>query len=94
MDGRQPVQRCCGGLEPREAGQCQSPARSSFLITLCDHSQCVYCQSGFNPVRVQTMVKTFEVCDLPVRVAKFISRKHWVITGAVSTDTSALMLVR
>lgn len=40
---------------------------------------------GFNPVCVQTMVKTFEVCDLPVRVAKFIARKHWVITGAVST---------
>uniref|UniRef100_A0AAX7TX01 Coatomer subunit beta' n=1 Tax=Astatotilapia calliptera TaxID=8154 RepID=A0AAX7TX01_ASTCA len=30
----------------------------------------------------QTIVKTFELCDLPVRVAKFIARKHWVITGA------------
>ncbi|XP_034557802.1 coatomer subunit beta'-like isoform X2 [Notolabrus celidotus] len=30
----------------------------------------------------QTMVKTFELCDLPVRVAKFVARKHWVITGA------------
>ncbi|XP_042342346.1 coatomer subunit beta'-like isoform X2 [Plectropomus leopardus] len=30
----------------------------------------------------QMMVKTFELCDLPVRVAKFVARKHWVITGA------------
>ena len=33
---------------------------------------------------LQTLVKTFEVCDLPVRVAKFVARKHWVIAGAVS----------
>lgn len=30
----------------------------------------------------QSIVKTFELCDLPVRVAKFVARKHWVITGA------------
>ncbi|XP_034723026.1 coatomer subunit beta'-like [Etheostoma cragini] len=30
----------------------------------------------------QMMVKTFELCDLPVRVAKFVARKHWVIAGA------------
>lgn len=30
----------------------------------------------------QTIVKTFELCDLPVRVAKFIARKHWIIAGA------------
>ncbi|XP_070826436.1 coatomer subunit beta'-like [Chaetodon trifascialis] len=30
----------------------------------------------------QVMVKTFELCDLPVRVAKFVARKHWVIAGA------------
>ncbi|XP_028275951.1 coatomer subunit beta'-like [Parambassis ranga] len=30
----------------------------------------------------QMMVKTFELCDLPVRVVKFIARKHWVIAGA------------
>lgn len=29
-------------------------------------------------------MKTFEVCDLPVRAAKFVARKNWVITGAVS----------
>lgn len=32
----------------------------------------------------QTLVKTFEVCDLPVRASKFVARKNWVITGAVS----------
>lgn len=32
---------------------------------------------------LQTLVKTFEVCDLPVRAAKFVARKNWVITGAV-----------
>ncbi|XP_051171968.1 coatomer subunit beta' [Leptopilina boulardi] len=30
----------------------------------------------------QTLVKTFEVCDLPVRAAKFVSRKNWVVTGS------------
>lgn len=30
----------------------------------------------------QTLVKTFEVCDLPVRTAKFVPRKNWVITGS------------
>lgn len=30
----------------------------------------------------QTLVKTFEVCDLPVRAAKFVPRKNWVITGS------------
>lgn len=30
----------------------------------------------------QTMIKTFEVTDLPVRAAKFVQRKNWVITGS------------
>jgi len=30
----------------------------------------------------QTLVKSFEVCDLPVRAAKFVPRKNWVITGS------------
>ncbi|EDV24175.1 uncharacterized protein TRIADDRAFT_26362, partial [Trichoplax adhaerens] len=30
----------------------------------------------------QTLVKTFEVTDLPVRAAKFCVRKSWIITGA------------
>ncbi|KAJ3273735.1 Coatomer subunit beta' [Terramyces sp. JEL0728] len=28
------------------------------------------------------LVKTFEICDLPLRAAKFIARKSWVITGS------------
>ncbi|OMJ29003.1 Coatomer subunit beta' [Smittium culicis] len=30
----------------------------------------------------QSQVKTFEVCDLPVRAAKFVARKSWIITGS------------
>ncbi len=30
----------------------------------------------------QTLVKSFEVCDLPVRAAKFVPRKNWVVTGS------------
>ncbi|XP_023207619.1 coatomer subunit beta' [Xiphophorus maculatus] len=30
----------------------------------------------------QVIVKSFELCGLPVRVAKFVARKHWIITGA------------
>lgn len=31
---------------------------------------------------MQQLVKSFEVCDLPVRAAKFVSRKNWGITGS------------
>ncbi|KAG7479779.1 coatomer subunit beta [Solea senegalensis] len=30
----------------------------------------------------QMMVKTFEVCELPVRVARFVIRKNWVVAGS------------
>ncbi|KAG1678839.1 Coatomer subunit beta' [Nymphon striatum] len=30
----------------------------------------------------QTLVKSFEVCDLPVRAGRFVPRKNWVITGS------------
>lgn len=30
----------------------------------------------------QLLVKSFEVCDLPVRAAKFVARKSWVVTGS------------
>lgn len=30
----------------------------------------------------QQLVKTFEVCDLPVRAAKFIPRKNWIVSGS------------
>ncbi|XP_072047312.1 LOW QUALITY PROTEIN: coatomer subunit beta'-like [Amphiura filiformis] len=30
----------------------------------------------------QQLVKSFEVCDLPVRTAAFVPRKNWVVTGS------------
>ncbi|KAJ1964375.1 Coatomer subunit beta' [Dipsacomyces acuminosporus] len=30
----------------------------------------------------QAQIKTFEVCDLPVRAAKFIARKNWIVVGS------------
>jgi len=30
----------------------------------------------------QQIIKSFEVCDLPVRAAKFVPRKNWVVTGS------------
>ncbi|WAR15327.1 COPB2-like protein [Mya arenaria] len=30
----------------------------------------------------QQLIKSFEVCDLPVRTAKFVARKNWVLTGS------------
>ncbi|CAJ0931268.1 unnamed protein product, partial [Mesorhabditis belari] len=30
----------------------------------------------------QALLKTIEVCDLPVRAARFVPRKQWVITGS------------
>eukprot|EP00003_Mantamonas_plastica_P009168 TRINITY_DN1850_c0_g1_i2.p1 TRINITY_DN1850_c0_g1~~TRINITY_DN1850_c0_g1_i2.p1 ORF type:complete len:256 (-),score=45.29 TRINITY_DN1850_c0_g1_i2:78-845(-) len=32
--------------------------------------------------QTQTLVKTFEVSELPVRAAKFVPRKQWIIAGA------------
>lgn len=30
----------------------------------------------------QQLVKDFEVCDLPVRCARFVARKNWILTGS------------
>nr|CAD7585581.1 unnamed protein product [Timema genevievae] len=30
----------------------------------------------------QQLVKSFEVCDLPVRAARFVPRKNWIVTGS------------
>ena len=30
----------------------------------------------------QTLIKSFEVCDLPVRAAAFVPRKNWIMTGS------------
>ncbi|EGW00467.1 Coatomer subunit beta' [Cricetulus griseus] len=47
-----------------------------MLASLYNGSVCVWNHE------TQTLVKTFEVCDLPVRAAKFVARKNWVVTGA------------
>ncbi len=36
----------------------------------------------------QSLVKSFEVCDLPVRAAKFVPRKNWVVTGSDDMQVS------
>ncbi|XP_042864924.1 coatomer subunit beta'-like isoform X2 [Penaeus japonicus] len=33
-------------------------------------------------IESQQLVKSFEVCDLPVRAARFVARKNWVVTGS------------
>jgi len=30
----------------------------------------------------QQIIKSFEVCDLPVRASKFVARKNWIVTGS------------
>lgn len=96
VDGGQPLQRHSGGVEPRVTGHYQPVPHSSYTHTrsrfIFDSSKLFFWSSvmlisPFGLLCVQTMVKTFELCDLPVRVAKFVARKHWVIAGAVSVWT-------
>ncbi|KAF3827172.1 hypothetical protein GH733_002658 [Mirounga leonina] len=54
------------------------PTEPWMLASLYNGSVCVWNHE------TQTLVKTFEVCDLPVRAAKFVARKNWVVTGAVN----------
>lgn len=35
-----------------------------------------------NHLNHQAMVKSFEVCDLPVRCAKFVVRKSWFVAAS------------
>ncbi|KAG5461322.1 MAG: WD40-repeat-containing domain protein, partial [Olpidium bornovanus] len=37
---------------------------------------------AFRGLAPRALVKTFEVTDLPVRTAKFVARKSWVVTGS------------
>ncbi|NXN79768.1 COPB2 protein, partial [Bombycilla garrulus] len=52
------------------------PTEPWMLASLYNGSVCVWNHE------TQTLVKNFEVCDLPVRAAKFVARKNWVVTGA------------
>ena len=39
-------------------------------------------------IETQTLVKSFEVCDLPVRCARFVARKSWVVVGSDDMQVS------
>nr|XP_061797885.1 coatomer subunit beta'-like isoform X3 [Nerophis lumbriciformis] len=52
------------------------PTEPWMLASLYNGSVCVWNHE------TQTLVKTFEVCDSPVRASKFVARKNWVVTGA------------
>ncbi len=91
VDAGQPLQRHCGGLEPRDTGQLHIPLITYHIPSsefwIIRWKACLYNVNLVWILHVQTMVKTFELCDLPVRVAKFVARKHWIIAGSVSIVT-------
>ena len=41
----------------------------------------------------QQLVKSFEVCDLPVRAAVFVPRKNWVVTGSDDMQVSYYIMI-
>ncbi|MGH0174991.1 UNVERIFIED_CONTAM: hypothetical protein FKN15_069757 [Acipenser sinensis] len=64
------------------------PTEPWMLASLYNGSVCVWNHES------QTLVKTFEVCDLPVRASKFVARKNWVITGAIFwSDSGELVCI-
>uniref|UniRef100_A0A3Q7FWP9 Coatomer subunit beta' n=1 Tax=Solanum lycopersicum TaxID=4081 RepID=A0A3Q7FWP9_SOLLC len=52
------------------------PTEPWILTSLYSGTVCIW------NYQTQTMVKSFEVTELPVRSAKFIARKQWVVAGA------------
>nr|CAB3468287.1 unnamed protein product [Digitaria exilis] len=52
------------------------PTEPWIMSSLYSGSVCIW------NYQTQTMVKSFEVSELPVRSAKFIPRKQWVVAGA------------
>ncbi|GER44990.1 coatomer [Striga asiatica] len=52
------------------------PTEPWILASLYSGTVCIWNYQS------QTMVKSFEVTELPVRSAKFIARKQWVVAGA------------
>lgn len=44
----------------------------------CLNAPCIVLTS----IVLQSLVKSFEVTDLPVRTARFVPRKQWVVCGA------------
>lgn len=59
----------------------QPRAAASSLPTACTpRAEACWTRPPASPP--QSMVKSFEVTDLPVRTAKFVPRKQWVVCGA------------
>jgi WD40 repeat protein len=52
------------------------PTEPWILASLYSGTLCIW------NYQTQTMVKSFDVTELPVRSAKFIARKQWVVAGA------------
>ncbi|KAJ6715238.1 COATOMER SUBUNIT BETA'-1 [Salix viminalis] len=52
------------------------PSEPWILVSLYSGTVCIWNYQS------QTMAKSFEVTELPVRSAKFIARKQWVVAGA------------
>ncbi|EEE56543.1 coatomer subunit beta'-2 isoform X1 [Oryza sativa Japonica Group] len=52
------------------------PTEPWILSSLYSGSVCIW------NYQTQTMVKSFEVTELPVRSSKFIARKQWIVAGA------------
>ncbi|PSS07451.1 Coatomer subunit beta-2 like, partial [Actinidia chinensis var. chinensis] len=52
------------------------PTEPWILASLYSGTVCIWNYQS------QTMVKSFEVTELPVRSAKFIARKQWIVAGA------------
>jgi hypothetical protein len=38
----------------------------------------------------QSIVKTFELTDVPVRAGRFIARKNWIVAGGTANCTTHL----
>lgn len=64
----------------------------AFTSIRLDMNTCMYCRQLKILFAFQQLVKSFEVCDLPVRAARFIPRKNWVVTGSVSTACDVFTL--
>ena len=41
----------------------------------------------------QQLVKSFEVCELPVRAAIFVPRKNWVVTGSDDMQVDKMIII-
>ncbi|KAJ4851001.1 hypothetical protein Tsubulata_033563 [Turnera subulata] len=57
-------------------GECLHRFQKGILVSLYSGNVCIW------NYQTQTKEKSFKVTESPVRSAKFIARKHWIVTGA------------